>query len=255
MKLVDLLSRRGIPYQRSPSEPAEIRICCPFCLENGESADTHFRLGLNLVKGVGHCFNCDWKSRKAVSALLRWLKVSGSVEEETIEENPDSGTIELPEGFARLKRIRDDLDHLVFQYLRKDRRITKQQILDKGIGVSYQGRYAYRVVIPVRDAAKELRGFVARSFVGATPKYLNSPGEKYLFNVNPMAERVILAEGIFKALRLEQAFPEWQCCALLGHDLTPTQEAQLRDSRVRQFLLWRQRKKQRKLCLCSVWDL
>jgi DNA primase len=112
------------------------------------------------------------------------------------------------------------------------------QIREKQIGVSFVGEYAYRVIIPVFSGSS-LKGIVGRDFTGKqTPKYRNSRGDKYLFNFDPSHSRVILCEGVFKALRLEQALPRYNCCAMLGHDLTSLQEEQIRSGRCKEVLIW-----------------
>jgi hypothetical protein len=201
--------------------------------------DSRFRLGINLTNGKGHCFNCDWKSRHTISYLLQRIGFEGEVlEAEEEQETPPPPKVRLPEGFAPLTEACDVLDRTALRYLLQDRRLSRRQIQTKGVGVSYLGRYAYRVIFPVRDQERKLRGFVARSFVGGQPKYLNSPGDKYLYNLNHKSKQIVLAEGVFKALRLELALPEFNCCALLGHDLTVTQTQQLADTKCRHVVLW-----------------
>lgn len=238
MILQDALFRCGVKYRVS-ADPNEISVCCPFCSERGETPDTRFRLGVNTKTGWAHCFNCGWKSRHAIGYLLKRL---GSTERITEDNNQPEveapSEICLPKDFMVLKHCYDDLDQKALSYLTQ-RGVTKDQILRNRIGVSYFGRYAYHIVFPVMDR-KTLRGFVARDFTGMRRvRYLNSPGDKYLYNYHRPAKQVLLSEGIFKALRLEQAADsDTMSMALLGHDVTEKQLVQLQKANCTEAILW-----------------
>jgi hypothetical protein len=135
----------------------------------------------------------------------------------------------LPADFQVLTRAYDDLDYQAQQYLQR-RGVTPTQIKQYRIGVSYSGRYAYRILFPIYAEGK-LRGVNARDFTGhQQPKYLLSSGEKYLYGFNPKAHTVILSEGVIKALRIAQVASNACSAALLGHHLTETQLGQLEQS-------------------------
>jgi hypothetical protein len=227
MTFIDFMRRRGIPVKMGISE-GEVFVCCLFCAEQGETPDTRFRLGVNYVTGVGHCFNCDWRSRRAVEDIVRRLGGSGV------------DTASIPATVADLKPPQVALP-LDFQYLcrpdRKDARtsdavrylisrgVTGDQIKRHRVGISLLGRYAYRAIFPVYRRG-QLEGFVARDYTGCQDiRYLMPPGPKPLFGLaeETMGRLAVLSEGVFKALRIELALP--RCCsvAVLGHDLTPHQ--------------------------------
>jgi hypothetical protein len=55
MSLRDTLDENGIKYKNSPFDQNEITMCCLFCEDNGQTADTRFRLGVNVQRNMGHC--------------------------------------------------------------------------------------------------------------------------------------------------------------------------------------------------------
>lgn len=232
MTFLDTLSRNRVRYRRSPGSN-EVQLCCPFC------GDHEFRFSVNIRSGAGHCWHasCGYKSRYAVFTVLRQLKIAAdSLDTEGADAQTPPEPVVLPKDFQLLTRVYDDLDRKALNYLLRDRKISRSQIKERKIGVSYCGRYAYRVIIPVL-VADQLKGIVARDFTGTQkPKYLNSKGEKYLYGFDPTADTCVLAEGVFKSLRLELA--GFSSAALLGHDLTDTQFAQLKNSACRKVILF-----------------
>ena len=85
---------------------------------------------------------------------------------------------------------------------------------------------------------KVLKGFVTRAIrENMSRRYFNSSSEKVLYNFNKNSEKIILCEGIFKALRLER-YLKIRSCAMLGHDLTELQVEQLLSGKVRCVIVW-----------------
>jgi DNA primase len=193
---------------------------------------------LNVQSGAGHCWHadCGWKSRHAAPLLLRKLRAEAATDGAGVEVPEESEPVRLPEDFARLSKPADSLDRRAVNYLLK-RGVTRQQILRHRIGVSYVGTYAYRIIFPV-IVDKTLRAIVARDFTGRSKRrYLNSAGDAWLWNFDPAAKEIILAEGIFKALRITTA-TGMPAGALLGHNFTDTKLRQIRDSACRHVILW-----------------
>lgn len=242
MALAEILEARGIEVQYGHG--SEIRICCPFCVDRGESADERFRLGINQRTGGGHCFNCDWSSKdSAPKWVLIKLRMKSDaddlgpvhIEEEEVEAPP----LALPDGFTLLRKADDYWSRRARKYL-LDRAVTKQQIKEKLIGYTMQGRYAYRIIFPVLNEGK-LVGLVARDFTGqAKVRYLNSTGDKYLWNYRPAIRghrTIVLSEGIFKALCLER-LGDLTSASVLGHNITTNQIQQLEAGGYRTVVLW-----------------
>jgi len=210
----------------------EIRICCPFCADRGESVDTRFRLGVNTNTRVAHCFNCRWKSsaNNTLQIILAKLNHPDAVfeAEEQVEEEEE--VVTLPDGFEYLKpnKLKPWYHKKAITYL-KDREIPDWQISAKKVGVTIVGRYAYRIIFPVVDK-KELIGLVGRAFVKDTePKYLNSVGTKHLWNCpqDKEIDCMVLSEGIFKALKIERLTMQ-SSVSMLGHSLSEVQLDQLK---------------------------
>lgn len=225
MLFTDVLSSNGVKYQRGAGK-GEIRICCLYCSERGESEDTRFRLGINYITKKAQCFNCHWSSRNAVSLILKKL-VNGSIAVEESTENveeDDPTTVVLPEGFEYLdptKSTNSWYHKKALQYLR-DRDIPDWQITAKKMGVTIVGNFKYRIIFPV-VMERELVGLVGRDFTKQSKvKYLNNVGEKHLYNC-PMErkkiKKIVLSEGIFKALKIERV-AMLPSAALLGHSVT-----------------------------------
>jgi hypothetical protein len=238
MNFAQALLYKGVRFRESGDGRTHLN--CPFCPERGKPADTQLRLCVHAVQGWGRCMHCDWKHRWAILPVLRQLGLAPEDLDLDLEgagppaEPPEP--VVLPEDFMRLTHAIDDLDQQALAYVRK-RGVTPEQIRHHKIGVSYVGRYAYRVIFPLYVEGK-LCGINARDFTGhQEPKYLLSKGEKHLYNFNPKAHTVILSEGVIKALKIEQVTPA--CSAsLLGHDLTDTQFRQLKASACRHAILY-----------------
>jgi ribosomal protein S8E len=181
--------------------------------------------------------HCGWKRKTAIFAVLKQLgiteTVSGFEKQEPVAQLPP---VELPPDFQTLDRVYDDLDKQARKYV-LDRGVTKEQISDNKVGVSFTGRYAYRILFPVFEGAS-LKGINARDFTGqAKVKYLNNPGDKYLYRFDSTAKVCVFSEGVFKSLRIAQV-TEHNSVSLLGHDLTETQARQITDSVCERVILY-----------------
>jgi DNA primase len=241
MNLFAELAKSGVEVRESTTDETEIKLCCPFCVDMGTSPDYKFRLGINIVSGLGHCFNCGWNSKKAVLEIARKFGLgNGAVQE--ILATPWTGQsrkrpekTELPEGFQLLSEV--DTDDPLFgaakQYVRK-RGITEEQLERYEIGATVEDwKFRYRVIFPVRSKEGKLLGLIGRDWTGRQePKYLNSIGTKGVFNARPdlyPKGKVIASEGVTKALAIERAVDNKFCSvALCGKNITDAQVQQLK---------------------------
>lgn len=242
MTFAEALRRSGVRFRVGKTDPGKVHLCCPFCAERGKGEDREYRLCVHARQGWGRCVHCDWRRRsEAALTVLRRLAIGAEISDgvSVFEEERKVERISLPEDFFKLVGSpRDGWDRKALQYV-LSRGATREQIEHYQIGVSYVGRYAYRTVFPV-FAGRVLKGIVARDFTGKRkPKYLNSLGEMALFGFDPGAETCVLAEGVFKALRLARVVPPGvNSAAVLGHDLTEFKIQQLLGSCCRKLIFY-----------------
>jgi len=243
MTLPEYLAVRGVPF-KSHSKHDEVRVCCPFCHEQ------RFRLGLNWSLNVGHCFNCGWKSRNAIGSFLRALGLGFPREDERRllgaryvgsreEEEERAKKVRLPGDFMALSSISEEDGPPFVLALRYwlDRGFTIAEARRFSIGASFSGRYAYRIIMPVIYHG-EVASFLARSFANRDPKYLNSPGTRYVWNLDRKTDRIVMAEGVLKAIALQRVFPDLRVTAALGHSLSEAQLDQIAEMQVQGVFLW-----------------
>jgi DNA primase len=223
MTLAELVTTVFDPIREK--ERGEVDVDCCFC------DDDKMRLGINIITGVAHCFNCDFASgdRRSVinSRRLLFDKICEQLtyaatftleegEEDTSVESKNKETrqetpipdIKMPKEFEPLwKNIDEALGKRALKYL-LDRGVTTAQIKEHNIGFCANGYYAYRIVVPVFYNGK-LKGIVSRDFTGVSDiKYLNSKGVKTLYNLPAKSKRnskCILLEGVFDVLAIERA--------------------------------------------------
>lgn len=241
MTFTDALTKRGIPWRRARAGRVHVHLCCPFCVSRGESQDTRFRLGVNTRENWAYCFNCAWGARvAAIDKIIKRLAIEADItlgiEGQQQEKKKEDG---LPQGFMLLsdwigkgaELPGDPLGYL------KRRGISTKQIRRHYIGCTYQGRFAWRVLFPVLFDGYYM-GMVARALTSSQePKYLNSFGEKSLYGLPKSAERLMLSEGVFKALRLGRAL-RIASGAMLGHHLKDEYLAQIVSIGVKEAYVW-----------------
>jgi len=257
MDLRLVLNRKGLHYQQSPSDPNEIRINCLWCVERGTTQDFRQRLGVNIATGTAHCFNCGFKSRKVIPYLVKRLDLG--VVDLIIPQETETEKVRLPEDFESLIGDQTSKDGRDAKRYLMSRGITEKQIISKNIGFCITGRYRYRIVFPVYSPVDNLEswgkkrrlvGIVARSFVGKEPRYLNSTGEKAVYNLPHESVRyeycvhrgirqiLVISEGILKCLAIERALPTVHSVALFGHSMTERQEELIIPDRWNEIVLF-----------------
>lgn len=237
-----ILERNGLEVRRHSSDRNEFKICCPYCPEKGRGLDFGFRLGFNIESGLGHCFRCGWSSRKALIEILRKVdskdfelaEISTQYFSGETRERPKP--VKWPGDWTLLKDV-EDYDPLwgpPKRYIEK-RGVTRKQLRIHEVGATREDNfYLGRVVFPCRDEKGKLCGFVGRDWTGESPlKYLNSRGNKIAYNVRhdypQRDERIIVCEGVLKALAVERATEYKVCCAsTLGNSITDTQVNQFK---------------------------
>ena len=190
---------------------------CPKCNHH------KLKLSINIEKNVFKCWICDYSGTK-ISALIRkyapsyyadWRDLAGEVDlskYDTIfaEHSPEpSQIIDLPENFQTLTGKKTRLKSRPLEYL-YSRGFTDKDILTWKIGFCDYGEYQDRVIVPSFDSAGNVNFFVARSYTGDWMKYKNPRVSKdIIFNdLNiDWDDDIILAEGVFDAMKCQNAVP------------------------------------------------
>lgn len=242
MILPDIFERAGIAVHYSDGD--EVTICCPFCSERGETEDKRFRLGVNVRTALAHCYNCGWKGR-GVGYIGRQLcrvyglkfgykqvhnRESRKQKEEKVEKITSFSLSNI--GYEKLKAPWDTVGMAVRDYLRS-RGVSILQIVRHHIGYAIAGDMAWRALFPIIDAENVVHGCTGRTIrKGIEPKYLNSTGDKILWNARRKNPNAVVVEGIMDALRVETALLRtrgYDAVARLGSSITMHQMDQIRE--------------------------
>lgn len=241
MVIIEILEDAGVEVHRGDGD--EVSICCPFCGDRSETEDTRFRLGINVAKGLGHCYNCDWKGRGVVYIARQLCKAYGipfKVKHRRVKDEisrPSDKALRLggglPEEYESFGRDEaDPIGRKVLDYL-KARQVSIKQIVDHEVGYAACGDMAWRAVFPVVGRDGKVHGCVGRAILPTMrPKYLNTPGMKMLWNTQLEGRTAVVAEGIFDALRVEQALLRTHgmvAVSRLGSAITSLQLDQLKE--------------------------
>jgi len=216
--VVRFLRRHGLEVRLT--ETGEAHTQCPRC------HDSKYRLYINRRTKNWICFNCSVKGRSAVS-YVKWvldcddaMAVRAIVEssdrsirddeDEDIDElpRPTEEEVALPLGYRALKLPADAKSQPYWEYV-INRNITPSMVRQYAIGYCRRGVCRGRIIVPITVFGIR-RGWVGRTISDDVKrKYLNPPNvhmSRLLFNIDNVmqhgAEKIILVEGIFDALRL-----------------------------------------------------
>lgn len=215
----------------------QIQICCPKCSEyDYEESDGKYNLEINTRKRIFKCWKCD--DPKFSGSLGKLIKLYGSQMDYTLykalniydysnfyeykndEEEEFQG---LPEEMIFFNKIdaNNPKHRQAYLYMLEDRKISKKNLLKYNIGFCLEGKYKNRIIIPSINKNGEFDYFVARSFVGEKPTYLNPKfdKDKIIFNEGFINwdSTIYIVEGIFDRFALpENTIP------ILGKNLPST---------------------------------
>jgi hypothetical protein len=234
----------------------ELRVCCPF----PECGDNRYRLGINVVKRVGHCFNCGLVLNSA--SLLDLVGSENiyeptdyeSVEQDIVDlertdvKNPEfTGEIEVPgidiaslseSGYSQT--LRPEFQRAM-EYL-ESRNLNPVEVSEAHrFQIPFPGSYLKnRLILPVYEGQKMVY-WQARSLTDAKPKYINPPRSEcpagksqFVFNLDTAAnyEEVLICEGIFSAISCGPA-----AVAIFGKELSDAQTCKIIKKRVRKVVI------------------
>lgn len=226
MTLEDLVNNYLDP--RKAKGEGEVWVKCPFC------NDEKYRMGINVISGLAHCFraSCEWKTtdrRHLFRELSTIFDVEERMDDVRLRRKPVKAatfkkTSTLPEGFEILTPEDDDeIATKAWTYL-SDRGVTYKQIVRHKIGFCATGKFAWRIIIPIYRKGKMV-AFTGRDFSGdpdVDPKYMNSTGTKFLYNVphGHIKRAALLLEGPFDVWAGERAVSDVNVLGRLGSGMT-----------------------------------
>lgn len=235
MTLEELVINNMFP--RKANRTGEVWVRCPWC------GDDKYRMGINVINGLAHCFraSCEirFNNKKALfRALSEVFNNQESMDDQRVKEIKKTKVAytrppSLPKEFEALYTKEDDNDEIhikAMQYL-INRGVTWEQIKKHKLGFCATGDYAWRIIIPIYRRSKMV-AFTGRNFadVEVDPKYLNSRGIKYLYNVPRVKQnKCVLVEGPVDVWAVERAVTDIDALGRLGSGLTKITAKELRN--------------------------
>lgn len=200
-QLIRLVKSKFDEYRDSGED---VRVCCPFCPTRGRSEDKNFKLYINPVRDVVHCFRCEYSGR--AKNLFPQLVTFGGV---LTSGKPESVDLEpLPVCCELYELPQNDL---AVEYI-QSRDFTLAELQGKAFYCKDYCKDDYsfgpRIVFPFYQS-ELYRGFQARTIWKNTePKYIGATGMKkknilYNFDVAfTQNEELIITEGPFDCIRV-----------------------------------------------------
>lgn len=216
-QLIRLIKSKFDDYRESGDD---VRVCCPFCPTRGRSIDKEFKLYINPIRNVTHCFRCEYSGRADV--MFPQL-VAFDISTET--KKPESADLEsLPE-CVQLYDLSST--HLAREYI-EGRGFTSQWLWDRVFFCKdyCKDDYSYgpRIIFPFYQYGL-YRGFQARTIWKNTePKYLSATGMKkknLLYNYDTafsQNKELVITEGPIDCLKTGD-----HAVALLGKAISDEQ--------------------------------
>lgn len=242
------LTLASLADYRPTDKQDEVTICCPYCLERKGTADTKYHLGLNLVKGLYHCYRCGKKGVfKDVAAFFTGGGMGSSLPDVESMRSRLAGTAKPRHGVDLEQistRMHPSETPFAYDYVRRVRGFDDEDILRYRLRVGKEfwnaGKgwnttiWCGRIVFPYYVDGRCVYA-VGRTHVGKEPKYLNSQGPKAIvvYGLDEVTgDEAILCEGIISRHAAWKATGV-PAVAGLGKDLTPFQLSRLRLKGVR----------------------
>lgn len=192
---------------------------CPNCrdLKGLDKGDGKGNLEVNLSKFVFHCWSCGISGPlgKLISQYgsKKQRKLYELIKPEELKiQDKEYKKLKLPQGFTLIKDInRKYPPHLQGLNYLKQRGITDNIIEKYNIGLTTEGNFANRIIIPSYDVNNELNYFIARAWGKTKFKYMNPEAEKdkIIFNEHLIDwdKDIYVVEGAFDSIFLDNSVP------------------------------------------------
>lgn len=215
-KLQILINILGTPYRSGK----EYLFYCPKCKHEKK------KLSINFDKNVFKCWVCNYTGTNLkrlvrrfgdFSQKHRWETLTGEVDISVSladvlfsSKKEEQTKLALPKEFTSLTSkelpysAREPLKYL------QNRGLEKEDIIRWKIGYCKDGEYKNRVIIPSFNSEGYCNYFVARSYTGEKPNYLNPQVSKdIVFNelFVDWKSDLVLVEGAFDAIKAGNAIP------------------------------------------------
>ncbi|TXH14537.1 MAG: hypothetical protein E6R03_09110 [Hyphomicrobiaceae bacterium] len=238
-----LVEKLGDDY---PASGQEIRLKCPQCALRGKTPDTTGHMYVNSHAEKFNCFRCGWKGPlsylfkvlgvEAVVTLNDWSTVArnmslfrSSKAQLAVKIMDNTQEIGYPCGIVHPAYSPDAWAYLTSPKADGGRGLSTEQISYYGISVAVEEPYVGRVFIPTFHDSKVVY-WVARTFIGQEPKYLNPKGLSkvdFVFGLQQAKsfDTVIVTEGVFSAIA---AGPN--AVATFGKAVSVSQRQQIADA-------------------------
>jgi hypothetical protein len=241
----------------------ELRVCCPFCEEEGKGADNGYHLYISLVKEAAHCFRCDFGTHSYAHLIS---KVAGTSMADAFKQLSLEGEDITPLYILRRKArehlgvdkeaarsmdsrfmtIKDawEAGGLVRQYALAAEAYMQRRLFRMDLDVHWRhycrswgvwtNSDGYgKLVFPIEDGWWQYRHIFA-GFDG--PKYVSCtrPKEWRMYNAKALENyhEVYVAEGVFSAVAIGL-----RCVGLCGKKATPQQTERLCKAKVGRYVL------------------
>ena len=228
------LTQHSIEFVTSGPNVAygHINIRCPFC---GVSDPSH-HMGINLETGAWGCWrdasHRGFRPHRLVKAVLQcsWAKVEelcgtlqapdrsglGEVLDQLSQPRHTTTTSSntsytLPSELKPMMPKKYQTHRLAWVYL-KQRGLTPTMVAERDVHFAVYGKWACRVVFPIRTVGGTLRSWVGRTVSDGLPRYL-TPFQDEAENIKQCVygedliakggRVLVICEGVFDAIRLD----------------------------------------------------
>lgn len=202
----------------------QVQICCPKCSEyDPDNSDGKYNLEINTKKRIFKCWKCD--DPKFSGSLGKLIKMYGTHLDYNLykalniydysnfheyKEDVEEEFQGLPDEMIFFSNMdRNNEKHMeAYKYMLLDRKVTQERLIKYNIGFCLYGKYKNRVILPSIDCNGDYNYFVARSFTGEKPTYLNPKfdKDKIIFNEGFINwdSTIYIVEGTFDKFALPE---------------------------------------------------
>ncbi len=209
---------------------------CPYC----GNPKRNFQVNVELL--VVHCWSCDVGG--TVRGLFRDFDLplddlpdTPSGRREALEREEEE--IKLPEEAQDVLTSSEIGSNWAFDYLTKNRRMTREEIVSYGLKFAISGSFTGRVIFPLFEGS-ELIYFVARKFMKVSGRTYMYPGWRRrnllpIFLGEDHRMDLVLVEGVFEVPPIKRL--GYSVMPLLGKALTPEQVRKLERRRFERYIV------------------